>query len=239
MLATLFFAFVAGTLTVLSPCVLPVLPMVLGAATSQSKCGSVFLALGLTISFVAIGLFVALFGFAIGLDEGVFRQIAALLMLAVGIVLVVPKLQVQLATAGGPVSGWINDRFSTGESTSNSGPFGLGLLMGAIWAPCVGPTLGAASVMAAQGENLIEVTLTMLLFGIGSAVPLLFLGLVSRELLMRWRGKMLAMGGGMKSILGSLLIVSGFLVLTGYDKQAEAFLVEQSPDWLTELTTRF
>ncbi len=239
MLTTLFFAFVAGTLTVLSPCVLPVLPMVLGAASSKGRAGPVFLALGLTLSFVAIGMFVALFGFAIGLDEGVFRQFAAMLMIAVGFVLAMPVLQTRLATAGGPVSGWINERFAGTEETSNGGPFGLGLLMGAIWAPCVGPTLGAASVMAAQGENLAEVTLTMIVFGIGSALPLLLLGLLSREVLMRWRGKMLSLGGGMKSVLGMLLVVSGVLVLSGYDKQAEAYLVQKSPDWLTEITTRF
>jgi cytochrome c-type biogenesis protein len=239
MLATLFFAFIAGTLTVLSPCVLPVLPMVLGAAAAQGRSGPVFLAIGLTMSFVTIGMFVALFGFAIGLDEGVFRQIAAMLMIAVGIVLAMPVLQTRLATAGGPISGWVNDRFAGADGTSNGGPFGLGLLMGAIWAPCVGPTLGAASVMAAQGENLLVVTLTMTLFGIGSALPLLILGFLSREVLMRWRGKMLSLGGGMKSLLGVLLVLTGFLVLSGFDKQAEAFLVETSPDWLTELTTRF
>jgi cytochrome c-type biogenesis protein len=239
MFATLFFAFLAGTLTVLSPCVLPVLPMVIGAAAAEGRSGPLFLAFGLTLSFVAIGMFVALVGFAIGLDEGVFRKIAAMLMIVVGIVLAVPVLQTRLATAGGPLSGWVNDRFVATEGTSKAGPFGLGLLMGAIWAPCVGPTLGAASVMAAQGENLFEVTLTMVLFGIGSALPLLVLGLLSRELLMRWRGKMLSLGDGMKSLLGLLLVLSGFLVLSGYDKQAEAYLVETSPDWLTELTTRF
>jgi cytochrome c-type biogenesis protein len=212
---------------------------VLGAAAAQGRSGPVFLAIGLTLSFVTIGMFVALFGFAIGLDEGVFRQIAALLMIAVGIVLAVPVLQTRLATAGGPFSGWVNDRFAGTAGTNKGGPFGLGLLMGAIWAPCVGPTLGAASVMAAQGENLLEVTLTMILFGVGSVLPLLILGLLSREVLMRWRGKMLSLGGGMKSLLGVLLILTGFLVLSGYDKQAEAFLVETSPDWLTELTTRF
>jgi cytochrome c-type biogenesis protein len=239
MLANLFFAFIAGTLTVLSPCVLPVLPMVLGAAAAQGRTGPLFLAIGLTLSFVAIGMFVALFGFAIGLDEGVFRQMAAVLMIVVGVVLAVPVLQTSLATAGGPVSGWVNDRFAGSDGAVNGGPFGLGLLMGAIWSPCVGPTLGAASVMATQGENLLEVTLTMIVFGIGSALPLLILGLLSREVLMRWRGHMLSLGGGMKTLLGLLLVVSGVLVLSGYDKQAEAYLVEMSPDWLTELTTRF
>jgi cytochrome c-type biogenesis protein len=239
MLSTLFFAFVAGTLTVLSPCVLPVLPMVLGAVSSNSRHGPVMLALGLTLSFVTIGMFVALFGFAIGLDESVFRQVAALLMVAFGVVLIVPVLQTRVATVGGPVSDWINVRFGGGEHVKAGGPFGLGLLMGAIWSPCVGPTLGAASVLAAQGENLLQVTLTMLLFGIGSAVPLLLLGLLSREALMRWRGGMLSIGSGIKQLLGMLLVVSGCLVLSGYDKRAEAYLVRASPDWLTELTTRF
>jgi cytochrome c-type biogenesis protein len=239
MLTTLIFAFIAGTLTVLSPCVLPVLPMVLGATASRGRSGPMFLALGLTISFVAIGMFVALFGFAIGLDEGVFRQIAAMLMIAVGVVLAVPVMQARLATAGGPISSWVNDTFSGDASGRNAGPFGLGLLMGAIWAPCVGPTLGAASVMAAQGENLLEVFLVMTLFGIGSALPLLLLGMLSREVMMRWRGKLLLLGSGMKSILGVLLVSSGVLVLSGMDKKAEAFLVNASPDWLTELTTSY
>jgi cytochrome c-type biogenesis protein len=239
MLATLIFAFVAGTLTVFSPCVLPVLPMVLGAAAAQGRAGPVYLALGLTLSFVLIGMFVAVFGFAIGLDEGVFRQIAAVLMMAVGIVLAFPILQTQLASAGGPISSWVNDRFTSADGKTKGGPFGLGLLMGAIWAPCVGPTLGAASVMAARGENLPAVALTMVLFGLGSALPLLVLGLLSREVLIRWRGKMLSLGGGMKTLLGVLLTVSGLLVLTGYDKRAEAYLVDISPLWLTEMTTRF
>jgi cytochrome c-type biogenesis protein len=154
-------------------------------------------------------------------------------------VLAIPVLQTRLATAGGPLSGWVDSRFAGPAGASKGGPFGLGLLMGAIWAPCVGPTLGAASVMAAQGENLLAVTLTMILFGIGSALPLLILGFLSREVLMRWRGHMLSLGGSMKTLLGVLLVLTGFLVLSGYDKQAEAFLVETSPDWLTELTTRF
>jgi cytochrome c-type biogenesis protein len=239
MLVTLLFAFVAGTLTILSPCVLPVLPMVLGAAAAQGRTGPVYLAFGLTLSFVLIGMFVAVFGFAIGLDEGVFRQIAAMLMIVIGIVLVLPVLQTQLASAGGPLSSWVNDRFTGADGMAKGGPFGLGLLMGAIWAPCVGPTLGATSVMAARGENLPQVAFTMLLFGLGSALPLLLLGLLSREVLVRWRGKMLSLGGGMKTLLGVLLTVSGLLVLTGYDKRVEAYLVDVSPLWLTEMTTRF
>ena len=79
----------------------------------------------------------------------------------------------------------------------------------------------------------------MLAFGIGAALPLLAIGLLSREALLRWRGRLLATGSGGKSLMGVLLIAVGVLILTGLDKRIETILVEASPAWLTELTTRF
>ena len=67
-------AFVAGVLTSLSPCVLPILPLILGAAASERKYGPVALAAGLAISFVVVGLFVATIGYSIGLGGELFRQ---------------------------------------------------------------------------------------------------------------------------------------------------------------------
>ncbi|MFH1553757.1 MAG: cytochrome c biogenesis protein CcdA, partial [Pseudomonadota bacterium] len=91
-----FLAFLAGILSTLSPCVLPILPLVLGAAASQHRLGPVALAGGLALSFVTIGLFVATIGFSIGLDAGVFRAVAAVLLMAVGLVLLVPIFQARL-----------------------------------------------------------------------------------------------------------------------------------------------
>ena len=239
MFGSLSLAFLAGLLTIFSPCVLPILPLIFGTASAQGRLGPLYLAAGLTLSFVAIGMFVALVGFSLGLDEGFFRTIAAAVMIGVGLVLVFPALQARIALAGGPASGWIDRRFGSNIISGSKGQFGLGLLLGAVWAPCVGPTLGAASLLAAQGENLGEVTLTMISFGFGSATPLVVLGLLSREVLLRWRGKMLSASGGLKAVLGALLVTSGFLIMTGMDKVLEARLIEVSPLWLTELTTRF
>jgi cytochrome c-type biogenesis protein len=232
-------AFLAGVLTVLSPCVLPLLPIVLGAASSQHRLGPLALAGGLALSFTAIGLFVATIGFAAGLDTGFFRTVSAVLLIGVGLVLLVPRLQEQFALAAAPVSNWAGgyaDNFTPGGL---AGQFGLGLLLGAVWSPCVGPTLGAASVLAAKGENLPQVALTMLTFGIGAALPLLLLGILSREALMRWRSRLMEGGKAGKTALGLILVAVGLLVATGLDKRLEAILVEASPDWLTQLTTRF
>ena len=202
--------------------------------------GPLALAVGLALSFTAIGLFVATIGFAIGLDTDVFRTISAVLLIGVGLVLLVPKLQEQFALAAGPVSQLGAAAISTtSPPTGLAGQFGLGLLLGAVWSPCVGPTLGAASLLAAKGENLGQVALTMLAFGIGAALPLMLLGFLSREAMQRWKGRMMEAGRGGKTLLGVLLLAIGVLVATGLDKRLETALVDASPDWLTTLTTRF
>ncbi|MBL8568563.1 MAG: cytochrome c biogenesis protein CcdA [Phreatobacter sp.] len=239
MLATLGFAFLAGVVSILSPCVLPILPIVLGGAASEHRQGPLALAAGLALSFTMIGLFVATIGFSIGLDLDVFRVFAALVMLALGLAMLVPAAGARLATAAGPLSDWTQSRFGGFDRSGLSGQFGAGLLLGAVWSPCVGPTLGAASLMAARGENIGQVGLTMLAFGLGAGLPLAALGALSRERLLSLRARMMAAGQGAKTALGLAVVVVALLVLTGYDKAIEAALVAASPDWLTTLTTRF
>ena len=236
MFLNLVVAFAAGSLSILSPCVLPLVPVVLGTAASKGRYGSFLLAAGLVLSFVVIGMFVSLVGFSIGLDGKFFRAVSAVMLIAIGVLLAVPFLQRQFAVASGPVGNWAQEKFGQGEA---GGQFGIGLLLGAVWSPCVGPTLGAASLLAAQGQNLAQVAITMISFGLGVAVPLVIIGMMSRELLMRWRGKMLSSGSVVKSALGVLFVFTGIMIITGQDKFLEAALVEASPDWLTALTTRF
>jgi cytochrome c-type biogenesis protein len=187
-MGALALALLAGVLSTLSPCVLPLLPIVLGAALTEHRFGPVALAVGVAVSYVTVGLFVATVGFAIGLDQDIFRNVAAALLIAIGaMLLLLPQLQTRLEVAAGPFGNWAQTH-SAGMSTRGlSGQFALGVLLGVVWSPCVGPTLGAASVLAAQGKNLGSVAATMIAFGIGAAAPLIVLGLLSREPLMRWR----------------------------------------------------
>lgn len=232
-------ALLAGLLSVLSPCVIPLLPLVLGGAAARHRLGPLLLALGVALSFVTIGLFVATIGFSLGLDDSVFRGFAAALMIALGVVLVFPPLQERVAAAAGPFSDRLDNAFRGAPVFEALGPFGLGVTLGAVWSPCVGPTLGAASLLASRGENLREVALTMGAFGLGAAAPLLLLGLLSREVLSRWRGSLLGAGKRAKQTLGLLLVSLGGLIVFGLDKSVEAALVAASPEWLTQLTTRF
>lgn len=236
---TLGLAFVAGLLSILSPCVLPLLPIVFGTAASEHRSGPIALAGGVALSFVVIGLFVATVGFSLGLDGSLFRIIAAVLMIGIGVVLMMPTLQMRLAAAGGPVSNWADQRMSGVQTRGLGGQFGIGLLLGTVWSPCVGPTLGAASVLAAQGSSIGEVAATMLVFGIGAALPLIAIGMLSRQAMMTWRSRLISGGKKAKIILGGLLLTLGVLIVSGLDKRLEAILVEASPAWLTNLTTRY
>lgn len=91
--------------------------------------------------------------------------------------------------------------------------------------------------MAARGENLGVVTLSMLAFGIGTALPLRLLSMLSREALLRWRGRMMSTASGLKMALGVLLILAGTMTLTGFDRTVQTVLLDALPTWMLALTT--
>ena len=231
--------FLAGVLTTLSPCVLPLLPIVIASAATAHRLGPLALGGGLVITFVGVGLFVATIGFGIGLDAQVFQYIAGSMMIVLGLVLLSTPLQQRLALAGAGVGsmaeGWMQKVTPEGWQ----GQLLIGLLLGIVWVPCIGPTLGAASLMASRGENLGQVAGVMTLFGIGAAAPLIVIGSLSREALKRWRGKINTTGHVGKMVFGGIVLLIGVAILSGFDKVAQAWLVMHSPEWLTNLTTRF
>ena len=134
----------AGLFSILSPCVLPLVPIVLGTAVSEHRLGPLALAAGLATSFTAIGLFVATIGYSVGLDGVFFRVTGAVLLVAAGFALMLPRLQIRFALAGAPLGNWTQQKFGSAAKAGLRGQFGVGLLLG------VGPTLGAASVLAAR-----------------------------------------------------------------------------------------
>lgn len=227
--------FLAGVLSTLSPCVLPLLPLVLGAAASAHRAGADALAL----SFTAAGLFVASVGFAIGLDGDIFRTGSAILLGLIGIVLLSETLQERLALVTGGMSNSGHRLLRRLSPNGISGQFVIGAALGLVWSPCVGPALGAASLLASQGKDLGGVAAVMLAFGLGAALPLLAIASLSRQAVARWRGRLLAAGRTGKLLMGMSVVAMAGLILTGTDRIAETALVNASPAWLTDLTTRF
>ena len=236
---SVLFGFLAGIFSTLSPCVLPLLPLILGAAVAAHRFGMLALAAGMVLSFVSVGLFVATVGFSAGLTGDVFRWISAALLGMMGLVLLSTSLQQRFILAAGVLGNAGNQWMARITPSGLTGQFLIGLILGAIWSPCVGPTLGAASLLASRGENLGSVAAVMLAFGVGAALPLLIVGSLSREAMTRWRGRLLGMGSNGKYVLGAGALAIAVLILTGLDHAVESALVRLSPAWLTDLTTRF
>lgn len=232
-------AFLAGALSTLSPCVLPLLPIIIGSSVAEHKAGPFVLAGGMAISFAIIGTMLASVGASIGLNQNSFRFVAALIMMLIGIVLISKNLQERFAVASSGISNAGNNLLARVSIGGLKGQFVIGILLGLIWSPCVGPTLGAVITIASQGSNLIKVALMMAIFGLGAALPIIVLGLLSREAMLRAKLKLQSAGGIGKMILGIFLIVVSLAILSGQDKKVEEFLTDHSPKWLTELTTRF
>ena len=187
-------SFLAGVLSILSPCVLPLVPILLGSAVLAHRFGPIALAAGLTVSFTIVGVAIAAAGASLGLNQEVLRHVAAVLLLGFGLILLLPGLQERFAVATSGLSASGNNILSKMTLDGLQGQFVLGLLLGVVWSPCVGPTLGAAITLASQGQSLAQITLVMALFGLGASLPLIILGLLSRQVMTKVRGHLLVAG---------------------------------------------
>jgi cytochrome c biogenesis protein CcdA len=221
-LGTYGISFAAGGLSTLSPCVLPLLPILIGSAVTAHRLGPWALAGGLMLSFTLVGVALASFGALLGLDPTTLRSVAAVLLIGFGVLLLSPLLQHRFAAATSGISAAGHGVLSRVTLSGLPGQFVLGVLLGIVWSPCVGPTLGAAVTLASQGEQLAQVTLVMALFGLGASLPLVALGFASREAMGRVRGRLLRAGHGGRKLLGTVMLALGAFIITGLDKRIES-----------------
>ncbi len=232
----LLFAYGAGLLTLINPCVLPVLPIVLGSALQADRRGPLALAAGMSVSFITFGMVVASIGPAIGLDQRMLAAIGASLMIGFGLILVIPAFasRFELATAG--VAARADGGMNGLDLTGLRGQFLGGMLLGAVWSPCIGPTLGGAISMASQGENLFRAGLIMTAFAAGVSTLILAIGFGTAGAI---RGRANALRGiaeRSKPILGVLFIAVGVMILAGVHHIIEAWAVQNLPYWFQDLS---
>ena len=233
---TFVWAYLAGTLTLINPCVLPLLPIIIAAAFQNSRFGPLVLAAGLTLSFTLIGTGVTAFGHLVGIDADIISRSAAVVMVSFGLVLLIPKAQVLLANLTSPLASGANNRLDRLHETGVMGQFVVGMLLGAVWSPCIGPTLGGAIGLAASGDGLGEAAATMLVFSIGVSTVLMALAYGSREILNARRQRLMAWMPWAKPIMGVTLLAVGTAIFFHFDRMIEGFLLDLMPIWLQDLS---
>ncbi|WP_336947640.1 MULTISPECIES: cytochrome c biogenesis protein CcdA [unclassified Asaia] len=231
-------AYAAGALTILSPCVLPLVPIVLSSAAQRHRLAPVALTAGLVLAFSFTGFVVAVFGQTIGIDVLSVRAAGAIVLCFSGLVLLVPKLQSAAERLMTPAAAWAGRQQALFDE--HAGLWGqalIGMLLGVVWAPCAGPTLGAAIALAAGGRDLGEAAVVMAAFGLGISSVLLAIAFAARNAFTHWRGRAMVAGKRGKILLGSVLLFVGITILTGADRHIEAIMLDYLPKSVTKWST--
>ena len=235
-MTTLFLAYAAGLLTLVNPCVLPVLPLVLASALQRGALGPLMLAAGMGSAFTLAGLGLRALTQALGLSPDAVAQAGAAALVAFGAVLLVPAANRRFALATAGLAGRADAGVGPVDRGGAWGQFLGGALLGAVWSPCVGPTLGGALALAAQGQGLLQAGAVMAAFAAGTGTVILALGYGARGLLARNRGALHRLAEISKPVTGLAFLAVGLALLLGLDRLAEGWLVAHLPAWLQDLS---
>lgn len=237
----LILAYLGGALTILSPCILPVLPFVLSRSGQPFLRGTLPMLAGMALTFAAV-VSLASAGGAWVVQANEYGRIAALVLLAVfGLSLLLPRLAdalahplVALGNRLADGSGAGSGRGGGGSAGTIWGSLGLGAATGMLWAPCAGPILGLVLTGAALNGASVSTSLALLAYAAGAATSLAAaLGIGGRVLAAmkrsmgatEWLRRVLAL-----AVLGGVLAIG-----TGADTGLLARLSTNGPAWLEQV----
>jgi cytochrome c biogenesis protein CcdA len=238
--ASVGFTYVAGVLTALSPCVLPLLPIVVGGAMQQHRAAPLLMGLGMTTAFATGGLLIGALGPVLGLDPVWMHQIAAWSLILFGLALLFEPLTRLISRMVQPLA-LTADLMAEeiGQKRSPLMAFLFGGLLGLAWSPCAGPMLVSSVALVASGQDALLGAFLLGLFGLGAATPMVMAAYASRAGFRRVR--MWAMGNNrrLRIDFGILAILSGIILASGLDKMIATQVMAILPDGWLELITRF
>jgi cytochrome c-type biogenesis protein len=232
----LIFAYLAGLLTLINPCVIPVLPIVLATSLNADRRAPLALAAGMSASFVALGTGVAALGPAFGIMPEQVADVAALAMVAFGLVMLVPAFGRSFAMATGGVASRADAGISGTEGHGLAGHFAGGMLLGAVWSPCIGPTLGAAIALASTGERLGEATAVMAAFALGVSTLIVVGAYTARGWMSRNAARLATLATRARPLLGGVFVIVGLALYFRLNHVVDAWLLSVMPAWLVDLS---
>ncbi|HTA15637.1 MAG TPA: cytochrome c biogenesis protein DipZ [Solirubrobacteraceae bacterium] len=224
MLLLILFAVVAGAGTALSPCVLPVLPALLASGGVGGRRRPLGVVIGLTVTFTVTIVGIADVVDGVGLGSDPLRDVAVVVLLASGLVLIVPRLGDRVEARMSRIGA-----LGAGGASGRGDGFRSGLLVGAalgfVYTPCAGPILAAViSVSAASGRTVV----VAIAYSLGSAAVLLALTLGGRRLFGRVRAA--GRGPALQRTLGAVMVITAIAIIGGADVSFDQYVAEHIPE---------
>lgn len=228
------FAFLAGVVTILSPCILPILPIVLSGSLTGGKGRPLGIITGFILSFTFFTLFLSTIVRVTGISADAVRQISVLTIFTFGLSLIVPQFRRLM-------EGLFSKLAATGKSKQSTvkqdftGGIAVGLSLGLVWAPCVGPILASVITLALTGTVTASAFIVTLAYSIGTAIPMLAITYGGRNLLSRipW---LTSHTDQIQKTFGVLMIITAIAIFFNWDRKFQTYILSTFPNYGVGLT---
>lgn len=232
MIILILFAFLGGIITILSPCILPILPIVLSGTVTGGKRRPLGVVTGFIGSFTFFTLFLTAIVRATGLSADSLRVAAVVIIAFFGLSLLVPQLQLLMEK-------WFSRLTKLAPTQNQNDGFVSGILMGAslglVWTPCVGPILASIITLAATSTVGLNAVVLTLAYAVGTAIPLLIITAGGRTLLTShpW---LLANTARIQKGFGVLMLLTAVAIFNSWDRTFQTYILDKFPSYGTGLT---
>ncbi len=224
------FALLAGVVTIAGPCILPLLPIILGTATERRHPSRpLFIVLGFTLSFSAFAVIFGLFGGFLGLTPAAYRSIASAVIALFGLALMFPRLQERLISPFLPLISRIAPVGRSADGGLGSG-FLLGASLGLVWSPCAGPILGSILTLVASKRDALQAGALLFAYALGAGLPMLAIAYGGQAAAVRVRS-WARYAPTVQRAFGVLIVLTAIALYTGLDRDFQASLILHYP-WL-------
>lgn len=225
-----FFAFLAGLVTIAGPCILPLLPIVLGTSTARAHSSRpLFIILGFILSFSFFAILFAVFGKSLGITPDTFRTISTVVIGTFGVMLIFPKLQEAIFAQLQPLISKATPKANLAGGGLLSG-FMLGASLGLVWTPCAGPVLGSILTIVASKQNLAQAGALLVAYALGAGIPMLAIAYGGQAAVTKVRA-FTKYTNTIQRVFGFIIILVAIGIYTGVDRDAQAWLILNAP-WI-------
>lgn len=214
-------ALLAGLVTILSPCILPILPILVGRALQSHRHGPLALVLGLALSFALTGSLLGLSTQFLGPLTSALRQGSIVLLFLLGISSAFPKLSYARFS-------FLNTHAPEPKRQGLWGEFWVGTQLGLVWVPCAGPILGSIITLVAVKQAVLPGFLALLAYALGAGVPMLVIAYSSKNIVQKMRWIYPHMGT-IQRTSGILIAASAIAISLGWDNKVQVWLAPLFP----------
>lgn len=235
MILLLAFAFLAGIVTILSPCILPILPIVLSSTIGGKDIGKkrpIGVVIGFILSFTFFTLFLSSIVKFSGIPADSLRFFSVVIIGLFGISFLLPQFQVLLEKLFSKLARFVP------RSNTKSGLWSgivIGLSIGLLWTPCVGPILASVISLAITGTVTLDAFLITLAYALGTAIPMFAIMIGGRGLLQKvpW---LLNNTGNIQKVFGVVMILTALAIFNNYDRRFQTYILQTFPQYGVGLT---